>query len=164
MSDRKDPPIQELEYTYGLNVIDIGELRVSRGQTRRPHSVCLHRRLTYDPLERRIWCRDCERDIDGFDAFTIIAEQCHEFYTQNAHRAKKLEEAEKFQARSIAVKELDRLWRSRNTVPCCPHCKRGLLPEDMKHLSGVGVEYERARRKKLDQTDTARRAAQTEGN
>lgn len=146
MSERKDPPIQEGEYLYGLNVIDIGELRVSRGQSRRPHSACPHRRLTYDPRERRIWCRDCERDIDGFDAFTILAEQCHSFHAQNARRAKELAEAEQFQARSLAVKALDRLWRSRTTVPCCPHCRRGLLPEDMKHLGCVGIKYERARR------------------
>lgn len=147
---QKDPPIEEMPYRFGLNVIDIGDLRVSRGQTRRPRSACKHRRLTYDPSERRIWCRDCERDIDGFDAFQIIAEQSHAFYEQNMRRARKLDEAEQFQARSLAVKALDRIWRSRKMAPCCPHCRKGLLPEDVKNLSSVGVEYERARRAALD--------------
>ena len=148
MSERKDPPIREVEFLHGPNVIDIGELRVSRGLSRRPHSTCAHRRLTYDTGERRIWCRDCERDIEGFDAFTILATQCHQFLEQNARRARELEEAERFQARSIAVKALDKVWRSRTMAPCCPHCRRGLLPEDMKNLGSVGINYERARRER----------------
>lgn len=81
----------------------------------------------------------------------LLAEQCHEFYEQNRCRAAELAEAEQFQARSRAVKSLDHIWRSRTMAPCCPHCRQGLLPEDMlQGLSSVGVEYERARRAKKD--------------
>lgn len=147
MTDRKDPPIEPLPYRAGVTIIDIGDVRVSRGMSRRPHSSCRHRRLHYDSRERRIWCADCERDLEGFDAFQILAEQCQEFYAQNKRRAEELAEAEQFQARSRAVKALDHVWRSRNMVPCCPHCRQGLLPEDiLRGMSSVGVEYERARR------------------
>lgn len=149
MSERKDPPIEPLPYRAGVTIIDIGDVRVLRGMSRRPHSACQHRRLHYDPSERRIWCADCERDLEGFDAFQTLAEQCHEFYAQNKRRAEELAKAEQFQARSRAVKALDHVWRSRSMVPCCPHCHRGLLPEDMlRGVSSVGVEYERARRAK----------------
>lgn len=64
-----DEPIEDQNYLSGLTVIDIGDIRVSRGMTRRPVSSCGHRRMAYDPKERRIWCKDCEKDVDPFDAF-----------------------------------------------------------------------------------------------
>lgn len=148
MTDRKDPPIREVEYLSGPSVIDIGDVRVARGLSRRPFSSCKHRALNYDPQERRIWCKDCEQDIDPFDAFVIVAEQCHGFLESLKRRARQIAEAEAFTARSRAVKALDKIWRSRNMAPCCPHCNRGLLPEDMVRLGSVGVEYERAMRLK----------------
>ncbi len=148
MSDeQKDPPILPLNYCSGVTVIDIGDLRVARGKTRRPFSGCKHLRLVYDTDERRIWCRDCERDVEAFDAFVLVAERASGFYEQNNRRAKELDEAEKFQLRTRAAKKLDEAWRSRTMAPCCPHCNRGLLPEDVaRGLSSVGIEYERRRR------------------
>lgn len=146
MADPKDPPIQEVEFTYGPSVIDIGDVRVARGLSRRPYSSCKHRALVYDSQERRIWCKDCEQNIDPFDAFVIVAEQCHGFLESLNRRAKQIAEAEAFTARSRAVKSLDKIWRSRNMAPCCPHCNRGLLPEDMLGVGSAGVKYERARR------------------
>lgn len=149
MSERKDPPIEPQPYLAGVTVIDIGDVRVARGMSRRPYSACKHRRLHYDSRERRVWCADCERDLEGFDAFMVLTENCHDFYAQNRRRAEDLDEAERFQARSRAVKALDHVWRSKNMAPCCPHCRQGLLPEDVLHgLATVGIEYERARRKK----------------
>ena len=151
MGDEKDPPIMETDFRSGLTVIDIGDVRVARGLSRRPHSACKHVRLVYDPRERRIWCKDCEKDVDGFDAFQILAERSHAFKAALDKREQQVSEAEAFTARSRAVKELDRFWRSRNHSPCCPHCKRGLLPEDMMRLSSVGNEYERKRRARAAQ-------------
>lgn len=145
--DQKDTPITPLDYCYGQLVIDIGDLRVARGKSRRPFSGCKHLRLVYDREERRIWCRDCERDVEAFDAFILEAERAHAFYADNQKRAKELAEAETFQIRTRAAKKLDEAWRSRTMAPCCPHCNRGILPEDvMRGLSGVGIEYERRRR------------------
>ena len=44
----KTPPIVEQEYLSGLKVVDIGDLRVARGMSRRPVSTCHHRPLVYD--------------------------------------------------------------------------------------------------------------------
>lgn len=145
MTERKDPPIEPLPYRAGVTVIDIGDVRVARGMSRRPYSACKHQRLHYDPSERRVWCADCERDLEGFDAFMVLAENSHDFIERNNRREKELAEAEAHQARSRAVKALDHIWRSRTMAPCCPHCHKGLLPEDMlRGLGSVGVDYERA--------------------
>lgn len=143
-----DEPIEDPGYVHGVTVVDIGDIRVSRGMTRRPTSSCNHRRMAYDPRERRIWCKDCERDVDPFDAFVGLTEQYHYAYRNLEKRRNQVEEAEKFQCRSIAAKNIDEVWRRRKVVPSCPHCQHGLFPEDFANGVGtIGVEYARARRK-----------------
>lgn len=143
MTDEKDPPIEEPGFLGGVRVVDIGDIRVARGLSRRAHSSCPHARLMYDQNERRVWCKDCERDVEAFDAFTGIVEQYSRAYDSLAERSKEVAEAEKFQVRSIAAKKLDEAWRSRNMVPACPHCGSGLFPEDIKKngFSMLGRDY-----------------------
>jgi len=146
MSDEKDPPIEPQDYISGVTVVDIGDLRVARGLSRRPHSACRHSRVVYDKAERRIWCRDCERDVEAFDAYTTLIEQYNRAYDSFVDREKKLQEAEKFQVRSIAAKKIDEAWRSRNMVPACPHCSHGLFPENFKNgMSMMSRDYAQAR-------------------
>lgn len=143
-----DEPIEEIGFLHGVTVVDIGDIRVSRGLTRRPHSSCRHRRMSYDPKERRIWCRDCEKDVDAFDAFMKLTEQYHSAYSHLKDEQTKLAEAQQFQCRSIAAKAIDKAWRSRKMVPACPHCSNGLFPEDFRSGVGmVGRDFALARRK-----------------
>ncbi|WP_395175069.1 hypothetical protein [Roseibium alexandrii] len=141
-------PIDEKDFLLGVKVVNIGDVRVSRGKTRRPASSCRHKRLTYDAQERRIWCRDCEQDIDPFDAFVGLVEQYDGALKRLEADRLKLQEAQRFQVRSIAAKEIDKAWRSRNMVPSCPHCGNGLFPEDFKHgVAMLGKDYAKSRLK-----------------
>lgn len=144
-----DEPIDEQSYLSGVKVVDIGDLRVSRGKTRRPASVCRHRRLSYDPQERRVWCRDCEKDVEAFDAFTGLVEQFNGALEALRRREKAIAEAEAFQVRSVAAKNIDQAWRSRNMVPACPSCGHGLFPEDFRGSPAMlGKDFAQARRGK----------------
>lgn len=136
MDDKNDPPIQEHEYLSGVRVVDIGDYRVARGMSRRATSACPHHRMVYDQNERRIWCKDCETDVEGFDAFRIIVEH---FSRQTKHleaRERKIKEAEAHTLISRAAKVIDQAWRAKKTVPACPHCKGALFPDDFK--DGIG--------------------------
>ncbi|MEF2073507.1 hypothetical protein [Consotaella aegiceratis] len=144
-----DEPIEEPDFVGGVKVVDIGDIRVARGLTRRPASSCKHHRVNYDSRERRIWCKDCERDVDAFDAFLLLVEYFDREKARLDSREQRLKEAEAFQARSIAAKEIDKAWRSRTMVPCCPACGQGLFPEDFKSgVAMLGRDYAEARRKR----------------
>ena len=149
----KDPPIVEGNYVSGLTVVDIGDARVARGKTRRPFSSCNHGSLVYDEKERRIWCKDCESDVDAFDAFLVLVNRADGHIKYLKDREKRVAEAESFQLRSLAAKALDDVWRRSKMVPACPNCKRGLLPEDFKDgvKTHVGRDFERALRQKQNQ-------------
>jgi len=147
--DSKDPPIETREYAHGVTVVDFGDLRVARGQSRRSHPLCAHKRLVYDKQERRIWCADCERNYDPFDAFMQTIEQFDRASKSLQERLDDVRAAETHAARSLAVKSLDEVWRGRSMAPCCPHCSRGLLPEDfsagIKNMVNRELETRRRR-------------------
>lgn len=126
-----DAPIIQQDYSYGVRVVQIEDLRVARGLTRRPVSSCRHKRLVYDDKERRIWCSDCETEVDAFDAFVGLVEVFDGGIKKLQRDRAALAEAEKFQVRSRAAKVLDEAWRSRTMAPLCPHCMEAILPEDV---------------------------------
>jgi hypothetical protein len=142
MVDSKDAPIQEQQFLSGVTVVDIGDVRVARGLSRRHFSACPHRKLIYDGQERRIWCKDCENDVEPFDAFKSLVEHHHAALKKIEAREARLVEAERFQIRALATKAIDAVWRRRKVVPICPHCKSGLFPEDFsKSIATMGREF-----------------------
>ena len=124
-------PIEPRDYISGVKVVDIGDIRVARGQTRVHAPACKHRNMVYDEAERRIYCRDCEQDVDAFDAFLLLIQRYDAAAKRINRLSREIDEAAKFHARSLAVKALDTEWRKRNSVPNCPHCNEALLPEDI---------------------------------
>lgn len=131
-----DAPIDPVGYTYGVKVVQIEDLRVARGMTRRPASSCRHKQLVYDDKERRVWCNDCEAEVEPFDAFKGLVEVFSHGMSELQRRRRELEEAEQFQIRSRAAKVMDEAWRRTKMAPLCPHCSKAILPEDV--VGGVG--------------------------
>lgn len=149
----RTPPIEPLDYLGGMKVVDIGDLRIARGMTRRPFTACHHPRLFYDQNERRIWCRDCETDVEAFDAFKLLIENYSYALDEIKRDRTALDEALKFSIISIAAKKIDEAWRSKNMVPACPTCGHGLFPEQFKSgLTMLGKDYATAKLNKRNET------------
>lgn len=152
IDEERDPPIVPQEYLGGVKVVDIGDLRVKRGKSRRPASACPHQHLHYDGAERRIWCPDCEKNIDAYDAFERLVSQWHRANTDHAKREAVLQEAETHTLISVAAKVIDKAWRSQTMVPACPHCREPLFPEDFKN--GIMLKYGREMARAMRQKKT----------
>lgn len=147
MKDMKEPPVVPQDYVAGVKVVHIEDLRVARGMTRREYPRCPHRDLVYCETERRVWCQDCEHEVDAFDAFVNLIGRLDATFKHLSARSKELKEAQEFAARSLAVKALDDVWRTRKKIPVCPHCREGLLPEDFKGKVDItSAEFTRAKR------------------
>jgi Zn finger protein HypA/HybF involved in hydrogenase expression len=91
--------------------------------------------LVYDETERRIWCSDCETEVEPFDAFMQLVGVFSSAKSKIDRRMQELAEAEKFAMRSRAAKRMDEYWRSQTMAPLCPHCNGAILPEDV--VSGL---------------------------
>lgn len=150
--DGKQPPIEPQDYGFGVKVIDFGDARVARGLSRRPYSACRHRQLVYDDKERRIWCKDCEHNVEHFEAFKVLVENSHAFISHITRREREVAEAEQQALHLIATKNLEKTWRGRTMAVACPHCRGGLLPDDFKNIGTcTSAELELQRRKKTAQ-------------
>lgn len=152
MTNPPDIPLLPDENPRGAQVVDLAGVRVRWG--RPPHKSpppCKHLDLSYCSSERRVWCVSCERTLDSFDAFMVLARNFQAMESESRHKQSILDEALRGAARKRATKELDRVWSTQGGMAAqCPHCKGGLLPEDFAH--GVGAswcrEMEMARRRK----------------
>lgn len=141
----KVPPIEAKEFLSGVKVVDIGDYRVARGLSRRVPSTCAHNNMVYDSKERRIYCPDCENDVEAFDAFEAIVYGYNHALEKLKRFREEVATAYREALHRIAARSLDKTWRSK-MLPCCPHCSRGLMPDDMIKPSLVSKEFEAAQR------------------
>lgn len=140
----KDPPLEVLPDggTYHGVVVDLDKVRIRLGRT--PYRVknCEHKALIYSPSERRVWCENCERTIDNFDAFLIFTRHFERMESEARHKLTTAQEALNSAARLRATKALDRMWAGGKMAPCCPHCHAGLLAEDFANGVGAAMSKE----------------------
>ena len=138
-------------------VIDLAERRIVEGKRKRGVEKCGHKRIIYSRADRTVWCEDCERNIDGFDAFLIYTDHLHKMQGELLRLVAAVEDEKKSTLISRAAKALDRAWRGKPVAVPCPHCRGGLLPEDFAdgEFGFSSRDIELARRKKTPPVDTA---------
>jgi ribosomal protein S27E len=128
----KDPPLEVLPDggCYVGVVVDLDSVRIRSGRTPYRVKTCEHKALIYNQTERRVWCENCERTIDNFDAFLIFTRRFEAMERDASHKMATANEALKSVARLRATKHLDRAWSGHQMAVSCPHCRGGILPED----------------------------------
>jgi ribosomal protein S27E len=129
-------------------VIDLAGIRIQWGLPKNRANRCTHDDMVYDSRERRVWCKSCETTVENFDAFRRLVD---EFARMEAAARRKMTAAEEALTATLnrrATKAIDHVWSGNKMAVGCPHCRKGLLPEDFDN--GVGLrmsrEYELARR------------------
>lgn len=148
--DSSDEPIDPRPDAkpHVAEVIDLDGVRIQWGLPRAPWlSRCKHPHLVYSSEERRVWCEDCQRTIENFDAFMVLVKGFQRMEADARHKIAKADEAMAATIIRRAAKAVDKAWMGDRAIGC-PHCRGGILAEDF--ADGVGVqmsrEYELARR------------------
>ncbi len=143
-------PVQPLEHVRCGDVVSIAEFQLARGHTPRKRSPCRHLHMLFDRNERRVWCQDCNSELEAFDALLALHGALGREHQRLERERLELAAAQNHALISRAAKALDDVWRTRRDVPVCPHCGEGILPEDVL-VRGVGrasKEWTLARRKR----------------
>lgn len=129
------------------NVVSFGEAKLKR--TRGKH--CDHKNLTYDYPNRIVHCDDCARQIDAFDAFMVLVDQHAEAHSELRRKLIKADDLNKARIYTDAARNLGKAWSGKQVMAVsCPHCDRGLLPEDFSPSIGSATcrEWEIAKRRR----------------
>lgn len=130
MSDIKPKQPVSL-HVYG-EVLDFEGFKAQRAlATHNKFEGCRHSKTAYSTQERRIWCQDCMIELEPFDVLTMLLDSYSAAIHNLEVKKKQFIDDRNKALRSIAAKSFDDIYRSRNDVPACPHCKEALLPEDV---------------------------------
>jgi hypothetical protein len=136
-------------------IIRLDGARISRANSQKDR--CKHLgTLEYDPDDRTIQCKVCDRYIDGFEAFLVLVESMAEWRRKLWSDQMQMDDLLKRHDKGLlkATRRVDEAWRSKQMDPMCPHCNRGIRSTDGFGGSMSNKRFEDARRDLLPKTST----------
>lgn len=121
------------------NVVDIGELRLARVKAdyKRQREGCQHNRLTMDDQGEIVTCKDCKAQVSAYWALGLISSHWRDREKQVKRELTAVQEERGAVLHLTAAKKVEAAWRSKTTLPSCPHCCRGISAHD--NLGGATV-------------------------
>lgn len=130
------------------NVVNIGDHRYTRKRNGwLSKDVCRHINKTMDSNGDIITCDDCGMQLSAIWVLNQLIDYYDGEVSKVTVRENHLREQTNKALHLLAAKKVEAVWRSRNMVPACPHCSRGILPEDGLGGSQIGRKLELARRR-----------------
>lgn len=139
------------------DVLDLGSFKLQRKGNARfaTPDQCAHVNLQMEDLGQVVRCLDCKAQVSAWWALNRLAENWQMLDRRMKERESVLSEAMSTNIHLVAARRVQEAWRSRKTAPSCPHCHRGILPEDQLGSSRISRDMELRRR----QTEHARTLA-----
>ena len=130
------------------NVIKIGDMIIRRLQKRGWRDErCQHKNTTWDANGEIVTCDDCKMQISNWWMLHMLSNAYDKAISDIENRERALAEATRENLHLIAAKKVQAAWRSKGMVPACPHCDRGILPEDGLGSCNVNRAIELTRRR-----------------
>jgi Zn finger protein HypA/HybF involved in hydrogenase expression len=127
--------------------VDFAGFKIEHGKTQRPR--CQHLHIVFDPEDRRVYCPDCKHSLDAFDALMLMYERWFKMSRDFKKKQEQFRETLMKDIRRVASRKVDQAWRNHSMAICCPHCERGLIPEDFQNgCATMSKDLELKRREK----------------
>ena len=115
-------------------VINLEDMRIrilkERPKWDRNRKECRHINLTFNDDGQIITCDDCHKQIQPYWAFHMLAERFDDSMKRLNRKEADIKVLTEKTVHLIAARRVEAAWRQRSMVPTCPHCERGILPED----------------------------------
>lgn len=128
------------------NVIQLDKHRIKRESDTPFDKGCHHVNLIMRDKGELLYCEDCKSHISLYWALKAM---CSSYQTEMAAIEARAEQLKKDEIKIVHLKSakiIEQVWRSGKHAVTCPHCRRGILPEDS--TGSMSRELEIARRKK----------------
>lgn len=129
------------------DVISIGEFELARkgAGKRLTDKLCRHKHLQLEDGDV-VRCADCNTQVSAYWALESIAFDWERMQSAHRHEKAELAEAKKRDIHLLAARAVEKVWRTKDMLPCCPHCGVGIAPEDGLGLSQINRAIELRRR------------------
>lgn len=131
------------------NVVHIGDLRIRQREKLMGlrDDRCLHNNTTWDRNGDIITCDDCKKQISPVWMLKTVMAHYDKAMRRVAERERALADDKSHNLHLVAAKKVEEIWRTRTMAPCCPHCDRGILPQDQLGATQIRKDFEIRRRK-----------------
>ncbi len=104
------------------NLVQITALRVNRNAEL--HCSCANPSFEVDTKNQTVQCTKCGAFISPFSALVWIADKASELNRQLERLYEQRKELRAYKPHLIVIRELERQYRGRKMLPCCPRCKK----------------------------------------
>lgn len=104
---------------------------------------CPHDRLTVDTNNRKVECEDCKREVDAFEAVSMLADRASQYQATYDRMRQDHKNLAGWVPHLRAVRNLEGMWKG-NRLPMCPHCKKGVTAEGLNAMGWVHKAYAEA--------------------
>jgi len=129
------------------NVIEIGDFSFARASKRYGIGAgCHHQRMTLELDGEIVRCRDCKAQVTAWWALNLILQAYEREMSKLASNRAQIADERKQIIHLIAARKVERAWKSKDMVPTCPHCRRGILPTDGLGDAQIHRQIDKARR------------------
>ncbi|MGE8046087.1 hypothetical protein ACQKO6_18030 [Pseudomonas monteilii] len=114
------------------NVVQFADLQIARLKDDHARRVkgCQHKRIRLDDVGEVVKCMDCESQVSAYWALQMLATDWKRQVDRLESEKTAVHKASQLSLHLNAAKQVESVWRSRADLPCCPHCDRGIMPED----------------------------------
>lgn len=130
------------------NVVNIGDHRFTRKRDSwLSKDACKHLNKTFDANGDIITCDDCSMQLSPVWVIHQLIDSYNREMDRLDARERVLREQTGKDLHLIAAKTVEAVWRRKSVVPGCPHCHRGILPEDRLGSMQVSRAIELSRRR-----------------
>jgi hypothetical protein len=124
------------------NVIQITALRINYDKDKK--CTCRNRRFEVDLQNREILCVNCGVVVDPFEAMKEIALDVNNLNREIQSLYEQRRNLFNWKPHLLAVRELERVYRGGDMLPCCPHCGRGIEAKELtRAFTNKQMELER---------------------
>lgn len=130
------------------NVVQFGDYLFKAKGKRWPwdQDRCPHKHIELDDNGEIVTCTDCNKQLTAYWALRHITQQWADHARKAKAHADEVSERVKQNISLLAAQRVEKAWRSRKMVPTCPHCSKGIMPDDGFGSAAINREIEMRRR------------------
>lgn len=125
-------------------IIPISFLRKNHDKNKK--CTCVNRKFEIDTQNKEVCCVECGTIVNPYDALLDISEHYEQINREVQRLLDQRKEILNWQPHLLAVRDLERIYRSKDMIPCCPHCGRGIEAKEFTTRM-VNRKYEQERRR-----------------
>ncbi|MDY0395401.1 hypothetical protein ACFSMW_13410 [Virgibacillus halophilus] len=115
-------------------VIGLDQIRINRGLEK--ICKCEKRKFMIDTKNRRITCQSCGAVVDPYEAMYELAMNGERLQEQVENLLEQRKQIADYKPWLVTIKKLEKQYRGRKMLPCCPRCSEPFYLEELTTWNG----------------------------